>query len=469
MIARSGQPAPGTDAVFRGFNIFYSLINDAGDVAFQAQVTGGTVDETNDTGIWIWRSGTLSKVVRAGDPVAGMPGTFWDSFIGRNMLFNDLGQIVVSSDLHGGEINYNLNTKVQLAWDPVKGLFFAARNGDDVEGAPGNVRRTRLFSTNQFPNSDGVSLSLGKDGTLGMLVYLDDGDAAATVDLNCYPSTAYGIDGDGDGRGDVATRVNVCSGDTPPPNNPPYIPNATDCNDDNPAIFALYYRDADGDGYGNAALTLCDDATPPAGWVVKSTDCDDTRPAIHPLVPDAQCDAVDDNCNGLLDEEFVDHVSTCGVGACARTGWAHCEFGLLQDTCAPGTPSTETCNRVDDNCNGTVDDAALPANSPAVGAARVTGNTTRVTWSPVPSATGYDLVRGGLQGLRSSGGNFSTATTDCLGNDLTGTTANEPAVPSAGQGFWYLLRAGSCSYNTGSSRQVGLRDVEIATSGHACP
>mgnify|MGYP003694368077 CR=1 FL=1 len=38
IIARDGQPAPGTDAVFDGFSPYYSLINDAGDVAFQAML-----------------------------------------------------------------------------------------------------------------------------------------------------------------------------------------------------------------------------------------------------------------------------------------------------------------------------------------------------------------------------------------------------------------------------------------------
>ena len=107
-----------------------------------------------------------------GDPVAGMPGTTYDSFIGWNMLFNDLGQIVVTANLRGGEINYGFEHQVLLAWDPVKGLFLAARAGEDIEGAPGNVRTTRLFSTIQFNNSDGVSLGLGKNGTLGMTVYL---------------------------------------------------------------------------------------------------------------------------------------------------------------------------------------------------------------------------------------------------------------------------------------------------------
>ena len=287
----------------------------------------------------------------------------------------------------------------------------------------------------QFPNSDGVSLSLGKNGTLGLTVYLNDGTAVATVDLDCHPSTAYGIDGDGDGRGDIATRVNVCSGDTPPNG---YIPNATDCNDDNPAVFARYYRDADGDGYGNEALPICDDATPPAGYVVKSTDCNDTRPDIHPLVPDAQCDAVDDNCNGLLDEEFVDHVSTCGVGACARTGFAHCEFGFLQDTCVPGGPSAETCNNgIDEDCDGTVDDP-IPTGTPNVVLSRLAGGVARLTWTAVSGATGYDVARGSMQVLRSSNGDFTAATNACLGNNLGTTTFDDPQALASGQGYWYV-------------------------------
>jgi hypothetical protein len=472
LIARSGQAAPGTDASFSGFSPYYSLINDAGDVAFQATLTGGTSNPTNDTGIWILRSGALSKVVREGDPVAGMPGTTYDSFIGWNMLFNDLRQIVVVANLHGGEINYNLNTHLVLAWDPVKGLFNAARNGEDVEGAPGNVRTTRVFSFVQFSNSDGVSLGLGKNGTLGLTVQFNDGGAVATVDLNCYPSTAYGIDGDGDGFGDVATRVNVCSGDTPPAG---YIPNASDCNDTNPAVHATYFHDADGDGYGNAGESICAGTTPPAGYVVKNTDCDDTNPAIHPLAADAQCDNVDDNCNGLNDEEFVDHDTTCGVGACASTGFAHCEFGIFSDTCAPGAPSTETCNGIDDNCDGTIDNALAPTGTPAVTLARISPGSGAATlsWTAVSAASGYDITRGSLVTLRSSGGNFTTATTNCLSNNLAATTINDLQSPTVGQGFWYVLRAESCggnaSYDSGSPKQIGSRDAEIAASGFACP
>src|SRR5206468_3006293 len=47
--------------------------------------------------------------------------------------------------------------------------------------------------------------------------------------------------------------------------------------------------------------------------------------------------------------------TSCGVGACARTV-SNCAGGVAQ-TCTPGAPSSETCNGIDDNCNGTIDES----------------------------------------------------------------------------------------------------------------
>jgi Putative metal-binding motif len=57
---------------------------------------------------------------------------------------------------------------------------------------------------------------------------------------------------------------------------------------------------------------------------------------------------------------------TCGVGACQRTA-PLCSNGVPA-TCVPGAPTTETCNDLDDDCDGVVDngipsDAAEPNNS----------------------------------------------------------------------------------------------------------
>jgi hypothetical protein len=64
------------------------------------------------------------------------------------------------------------------------------------------------------------------------------------------------------------------------------------------------------------------------------------------------CNAIDDDCDGTTDEGIA--MQTCGVGACARMA-AGCASGATP-TCTPGAPSSETCNGVDDDCNGTVDD-----------------------------------------------------------------------------------------------------------------
>jgi hypothetical protein len=97
----------------------------------------------------------------------------------------------------------------------------------------------------------------------------------------------------------------------------------------------------------------------------------------------------------------------------------------------------------------------------------------RLVWGSIAGATGYDAVRGSLVVLESSGGNFTTATTNCLGNDLSTTTIDDNQPLAAGQGYWYLLRAVNCggagTYNSGAPSQTGSRDAEIAASGHPCP
>src|SRR5262249_6367207 len=96
-----------------------------------------------------------------------------------------------------------------------------------------------------------------------------------------------------------------------------------------------------------------------------------------------------------------------------------------------------------------------------------------LSWSPVDGATGYDLVRGSLSLLRTTNGDFSQATTDCLENDLTATTRDDADLPSADDGFWYLVRATTCgghaTYDSGAASQVGSRDAGIQASAATCP
>ena len=61
-----------------------------------------------------------------------------------------------------------------------------------------------------------------------------------------------------------------------------------------------YYRDADGDGFGNvdASKLLC---SPAAGFVANSSDCDDADAGIHPGAAEF-CDGKDNNCDGQVAE-----------------------------------------------------------------------------------------------------------------------------------------------------------------------
>ncbi len=94
-----------------------------------------------------------------------------------------------------------------------------------------------------------------------------------------------------------------------------------------------------------------------------------------------------------------------------------------------------------------------------------------LTWTALPNASHYDVVRGGVGALVSSGGDFASATAACVANDLAATTLTYGTTPAAGDAYWFLVRGVSCagggSYDDGT--QQGSRDAEIAASPSSCP
>jgi hypothetical protein len=77
--------------------------------------------------------------------------------------------------------------------------------------------------------------------------------------------------------------------------------------------------------------------------------------------------------NGATRSCYGGPAGTAGVGAC-RNGTQTCTAGAWSTTCVGQViPATEVCNAVDDNCNGTVDDVAGAGTSCSTGNACTTG------------------------------------------------------------------------------------------------
>ncbi len=164
-----------------------------------------------------------------------------------------------------------------------------------------------------------------------------------------------------------------------------------------------------------------------------------------PLVCDDANACTDDQCNAVTGCVFTNNVAPCNDG----------------DSCTTA-----------DVCGGGVCLGGPPSPAPGPVALLEAQDDTTWVWSPALDAAGYDVVSGDLGLLRSSGGNFMTATVGCLGNDQSATTLNHAAVPAPDTGFFFLVRSQNCSgsgtYDTGSPGLVGSRDAEVDAAPIAC-
>lgn len=136
---------------------------------------------------------------------------------------------------------------------------------------------------------------------------------------------------------------------------------------------SAWYRDVDSDGFGSDApadvITACGK---PVGYAARAGDCRLMDKDVFPGAPE-HCNNVDDNCNGVTDEPPLADAESPGVagspslpdcnggqGICA-IGSTQCRRDAVtqmnQLVCVPRTrPSPETCDNVDNDCNGPVDD-----------------------------------------------------------------------------------------------------------------
>lgn len=119
--------------------------------------------------------------------------------------------------------------------------------------------------------------------------------------------------------------------------------------------FTNWFLDQDGDGFGNPNLGYQACSAPP-GYVSNNTDCNDSNPFINPIQIEV-CNGLDDNCDGIVDNGNPGGGLACStglLGVCAP-GTTTCSGGAI--TCVQNvSPSSETCDGLDNNCNGQIDE-----------------------------------------------------------------------------------------------------------------
>ncbi len=266
-----------------------------------------------------------------------------------------------------------------------------------------------------YPDADGDNYGLATDGVVacdrpegygGYLEDCDDNNAEVNpgldevvgdeADSNCDALEACYVDADGDGwataesapsddldcddAGEadaVVASIGVDCDDAEPAVNPGMeevcdaLDTDEDCDgladdaDDSATGKYESWFDADGDDYGEGdAVELCD---PEDIYALAGGDCDDIDPEINPSAVET-CDEVDEDCDGDVDEEALDATTwypdadgdgyggSLGVAACAQPEGYLAEAGDCDEDAALVNPAAEeTCNDIDDDCDGTED------------------------------------------------------------------------------------------------------------------
>ena len=142
-----------------------------------------------------------------------------------------------------------------------------------------------------------------------------------------------------------------------------------------------WYRDNDGDGFGDddSLIEQCDRPSP--SFVKTGGDCNDSDPNINPGIVEectpsgdcTYCNGRNDNCNNTTDENcpcnesdqqdcYTFNSGNPGDGPC-RYGTQTCDNGQWGACEGDSGPDEEICNGEDDDCDGTPDNDVVDAGS----------------------------------------------------------------------------------------------------------
>ena len=205
LVARRGNQAPGTPDGVKFDVLRMEKLNDAGQIAFNALLTGIGLDSTNDRGIWLEDSGNMTLVARAGNQAPGTPdGVNYSQFspfqVGA-LTLTAAGQIVFGAALTGDGVD-STNDRGIWATDLTGATQLIVRTGEQLEVAPGDVRTVSdLNFVGGTSNNNGWPSGFNNLGQLAFWASFTDGSQGVFVS-NAVSYTPGDFNRDGSVTGD---------------------------------------------------------------------------------------------------------------------------------------------------------------------------------------------------------------------------------------------------------------------------
>jgi len=210
----------------------------------------------------------------------------------------------------------------------------------------------------------------------------------------------------------------------------------------------LFYRDVDGDGFGDPAVSKSSClGTAPAGYVNDYTDCNDAVGSAHPGALEV-CNGIDDDCNGIDDE------SSSSEDADADT---------IHDLC-DNCRFTSNATQSDFDHDGEGD--ACDLNDGLIFEWR--NDKTSVTWQAEQGPTWWNVYVGDLDVLRAAGvysqipGSNALAARQC---GVTATTTPELGLPAPGKVSFSLV----AGVTNGVEGSLGSSTSGPRSNANPCP
>jgi len=192
---------------------------------------------------------------------------------------------------------------------PPSGYSSVSTDCDDANGAINPGAQEICDAANTDEDCDGQADDLDASATGKTTFYRDadaDGYTGSTTGEFCDMPAGYEPTSEGDCDDARATAYPGA----------PELCNALDddCDTviDNDLTFITYYRDVDGDGFGDNAVTeaTCTGSAP-AGFVAAGNDCDDASAEVYPGALETCANlAVDNDCDGsTAEDEAIDRTT----------------------------------------------------------------------------------------------------------------------------------------------------------------